>query len=92
MTGIVISIINFFVNTINQFFTFYFPLSDFVTEVVTQLPFYLDDAYKLLCMVNFLVPIPTIFLICTLSLSIDFALSALFAINWVIRRIVDAIP
>ena len=52
----------------------------------------LDSVIAIMKYVNFLVPIDTIFTCCTIYLIMDIALFNAGVVNWVIRRIVDAIP
>lgn len=92
MTDLIVRVVQFFISTANSMFTGLLPLKDMFSEVLLNLDEGLTFAYELLAMINFLVPIPTIFSILAFSLFLDMAMMSLFVVNWVIRRIVDAIP
>ena len=92
MTFLLISIINRLATAKEEIFSYINSATGEETVVYNAAYTCIGTVYKIFQMVNFIVPVDTIIVCCTVYLLMDIALFNAAAVNWVIRRIVDAIP
>ena len=92
MTDLLLGILDSLGLAKEQIFTYVNSATGETNEVYNITLTCINGVLEIMKLVNFLVPIDTIFICCTIYLTIDVALFNAGAINWVIRRIVDAIP
>lgn len=88
MTDIILSIVSFLKNSI----WFLLPDAIFVTDIFTNFASYLNFFTDFLVKVNFLVPLPTIFMCLRLILTIKIIKFGIFMFNWFVRAVLDVIP
>ena len=88
MTGL----INNFIDFVLELVMFLFPDIAFVSDFLVNIGTYMSIGIDLLKKVNFLIPVPLIFRIIIIQLTLKIAYVALFIVNWVIKRIFDVIP
>lgn len=92
MTEMILSLINKLAGAKEEIFTYITSATGEEHKVYEVAYACLDSVITMMKLVNFLVPIDTLFTCCIIYLIMDIALFNAGAINWVIRRIVDAIP
>ena len=88
MTDIIIYFINFFTGAVG----FLFPESLFMADVFTNFNYYLETFIEFLATVNFLVPLPDIFRIFSLMVSLTVIKFTLFVSNWLIQIVCELLP
>lgn len=88
MTDLIISIINFIAGLAIQVF----PKTDYMAQLPSNFNSGLETVLKWLRMINFIVPLNDIIKIITFVIAITLSGFLLFVLNWIIRRIFDAIP
>lgn len=84
---------------INKFIDFCLELLLFVqpdilirADIMENITTYASYALDLLKTVNFLIPVPVIYMVLSCMISIKVMLFLLWMINWVIKRVFDVIP
>ena len=92
MTEMILSLINKLAGAKEEIFTYITSAAGEEHKVYEVAYTCLDSVIAIMKLVNFLVPIDTLFTCCIIYLIMDIALFNAGAVNWVIRRIVDAIP
>lgn len=88
MTDIIVA----FLGLISNIFMFFIPELSLAPELFTNLNSAIATIVDFIEKVNFLIPLPDIFLIIWLDIVIRFMMLVVFGGNWVIRRIFDVIP
>ena len=88
MTGIITK----FIKYLSKAVSFLFPDVLFNADIFTNFNKYLDIFIDFLADINFLIPLPDIFIAFGIMVSITTVKFTLFIMNWIIKRICDVIP
>lgn len=88
MTGIITKFIKFLGTAVS----FLFPDTLFRADIFSNFASYLDTFIEFLADINFLIPLPDIFLAFSIMCSITVVKFTLFIMNWLIKRTCDIIP
>lgn len=88
MTGIIVKFIKIIVGIVS----FLFPDNLFMADVFQNFNSYWDIFVDFLATINFLVPLPDIFVAFGLMVSLTIIKFTLFVLNWVVKRVFDVIP
>lgn len=88
MTDIIITFIHIIVGIV----TFLFPDNMFMADVFINFDNYINVFIEFLATINFLIPLPDIFLAFSFMVSLTVIKFTLFILNWVVQRVFDVIP
>lgn len=88
MTQIIIG----FISMIKNIVGFLLPDVIFVSDVFTNFADYIVYFVEFLIKVNFLIPLPTIFMCLQIMLSLKVIKFGIFIFNWFVRAVLDVIP
>lgn len=88
MTGIITKFIKYLSTAVS----FLFPDVLFNADIFTNFNKYLDILIDFLADINFLIPLPDIFIDFGIMVSITTVKFTLFIMNWIIKRTCDVIP
>ena len=88
MTGIITKFIKFLSTAVS----FLFPDVLFNADIFTNFNNYLNILIDFLADINFLIPLPDIFLAFSIMVTITIVKFTLFITNWIIKRTCDVIP
>lgn len=92
MTDLLLNILGSIGLAKDQIFTYVNSATGETNDVYNIALTCINSVLEIMKLVNFIVPIDTIFICSIIYLTIDVALFNAGAVNWVIRRIVDIIP
>lgn len=85
-------LINSFIDFIIELFMFVWPEISIEADILLSIDKYIGLAIDLLKKINFLIPVPLIFLVLSAMITLKVAAVVLWAVNWIIKRIFDVIP
>lgn len=88
MTGIITK----FIKYLSKAVSFLFPDVLFNADIFTNFNKYLDILIDFLADINFLIPLPDIFIAFGIMVSITTVKFTLFIMNWIIKRTCEVIP
>lgn len=86
------ALINQFIDFIVELIMFVWPEISIEADVIANLGEYMQTGLSILKMVNFLVPVPLIFQIIGIMVTLKIASVLLWGANWIIKRVFDVIP
>lgn len=86
------ALINQFIDFLIELVMFVWPEISIGADVVSNLGEYMQTGLSILKMVNFLVPVPLIFEIIGIMITLKIASVVLWGANWIIKRVFDVIP
>lgn len=81
-----------FIGMIYSVFMIFIPEFVLLDDLISNASVYIDAIVDLLVKVNFIIPLPDIFMILTADLMVRVLMTFVFSGNWVIKRIFDVIP
>lgn len=85
-------LINSFIDIIVEFAMFFWPEILIEPEIISNIDKYISFAIDLLKQINFLVPVPLIFTVLSIQITLKVGTFALWIVNWIIKRVFDVIP
>lgn len=83
MTDILCSILDFFTSLISK----YFPSLSLAPDQLNTISNAFKTVVEFMAQINFIVPLPTMFMILSIVYGIKAAKFSIFLVNWCIRRI-----
>lgn len=88
MTNIILSLIKM----VKGFGTFLLPDALFNQDIFTNFSLYLDTFTDIVCKVNFLVPLPTLFQCLSIIVALRICKLVIYVQNWLVKAVLDVIP
>lgn len=86
------ALINQFIDFLIELVMFVWPEISIEADVIANLGEYMQTGLSILKMVNFLVPVPLIFQVVGIMVTLKIASVLLWGANWIIKRVFDVIP
>lgn len=86
------ALINQFIDFLIELVMFVWPEISIEADVIVNLGEYMQTGLSILKMVNFLVPVPLIFQVVGIMVTLKIASVLLWGANWIIKRVFDVIP